>query len=457
MVAELRSELPVSAAEAFAWHARPGAFERLVPPWEHVALVAPHPGLAEGARMEFDVRVGLVPVRWVARHEQVTAPAGFVDVQERGPFARWRHTHRFEDLGPGRCALIDRIDADLPGGPLGELGDPFLRRRLRRTLRYRHAVTAGDLALHAAAADRPRLRVALSGASGLIGTTLRAMLTTGGHTVIPMVRRSAGPGEIAWDPRSGRLDPADLADIDAVVHLAAESIADGRWTEARRARIRESRVAGTGTIARALTAAPRRPRVLVSASAIGIYGDRGDEVLTEESVPSDAGFLPDVARGWEQATEPAEAAGVRVVRARFGVILSPAGGALAKMRLPFALGGGAPLGAGTQWMSWISIDDAAGAVMHLLQDTAAGPVNVVAPAPVTNRDFTTALGRALHRPTVLPAIPAPLLRFALGDLADEALLASTRVRPARLEATGYRFRHPALADALRHVLGSDRP
>jgi len=296
------------------------------------------------------------------------------------------------------------------------------------------------------------LHVAVTGASGLIGSALTRRLMADGHRVSPLVRRPAGPGEISWDPASGRLESKDLEGLDAVVHLAGESVGV-RWTASRKARIRESRVRGTRLLTEALARTSRHPAVLVSASAIGIYGDRGDEILTESSAPA-AGddFLASVTRDWENAADSARAAGIRVVHPRFGVVLSPAGGALAKMLWPFRLGLGGRIGSGAQWMSWISIDDVAGALLHLIRTASlSGPVNLTAPAPVRNRDFTRALGRVLSRPAVLP-VPAAALRLVLGEMADAALLASARVRPDRLIGSGYQFVHPDLDTALRQML-----
>ena len=299
------------------------------------------------------------------------------------------------------------------------------------------------------------LHVAVTGASGLIGSALTRRLTADGHRVSPVVRRQAGPGEINWDPAGGRLEPKDLEGLDAVVHLAGENVGV-RWTASRKARIRESRVRGTRLLAEALTRTSRRPAVLVSASAIGIYGNRGDEVLTESSAPATGDdFLASVSRDWENAAGPARAAGIRVVHPRFGVVLSPAGGALKKMLWPFRLGLGGRIGSGTQWMSWISIDDVAGALLHLIRTASlSGPVNLTAPAPVRNRDFTRALGRVLSRPALLP-VPAPALRLVLGEMADATLLASARVRPDRLLGSGYQFVHPDLDTALRQMLRPD--
>ncbi len=450
MIVERRTEIPTTTAALFDWHSRPGAFERLTPPWERVRLTSPHPGITPGSRVTLDIAVGPVHQRWVARHESVDPGRGFVDVQEEGPFVRWRHTHRFEALDSGRAALTDRIECELPGGPLAELGEPMVRRKLRRMLAYRHAVTAADLALHARTAGLPRLTVAITGASGLVGRTVMAMLTTGGHRVIPLVRRPASPGEIRWDPARGELDPSALAGIDAVIHLAGESIAASRWTDARRVRILSSRVDGTTTIARAMAAASPHPRVLLSASAVGYYGDRGDAELDETAGPG-TGFLAEVTRAWEEAAGPARDAGIRTVFPRLGVVLSPAGGALAKLLPIFRLGLGGPVGTGRQYMSWISVDDCAAALVMLLTANVEGPVNLTAGAD-TNRDFAATLGSVLHRPAVL-SVPAQALHCIFGQMADETLLAGARCLPRRLLGLGYEFRHPDLATALRHVVG----
>jgi uncharacterized protein (TIGR01777 family) len=297
--------------------------------------------------------------------------------------------------------------------------------------------------------------IAVSGASGLIGTSLVQELTRRGHRVKPMVRRPARPGEISWDPARGRLNPADLEGVDQVVHLAGENVG-ARWTRARKARIRDSRVHGTRLLSETIARLKPPPAVLVSASAVGIYGNRGSEPLSEASPTGDpSDFLVSVAREWEAAAEPASAAGVRVVHPRFGVVLSPEGGALKKMLPPFRLGLGGRIGLGARWLSWISIDDAVGVILHALStDTLRGAVNATAPVPLTNRDFTRTLGRVLGRPTPF-ILPPAALRLALGEMADSTLLTSARVLPSRLLESGYRFRHPDLESALRHVLGKE--
>ncbi len=295
--------------------------------------------------------------------------------------------------------------------------------------------------------------VALTGASGLIGSALRAALAQAGHPVLSLVRRTpGGPDEAEWSPERGVIQPQRLEGIAALVHLAGENIAAGRWSRRRMDAIRRSRIDATLALVDSLSPLRTSPTAFLCASAVGIYGDRGADWLTEQSEPG-RGFLPDVCQAWEAAARTArEKLGARVVHLRFGVVLAATGGMLARLLLPFRLGLGGPVGSGRQYLSWISLADVVGAVQHTLRDERiAGPVNVVSPTPVTNREFARTLGRILHRPAVL-RVPATLLRLVLGRLADEALLASSRVRPAVLLDTGYAFRHPQLEGALRALL-----
>jgi uncharacterized protein (TIGR01777 family) len=296
------------------------------------------------------------------------------------------------------------------------------------------------------------MRIAITGSTGLVGSTLVPLLATGGHSVTRLVRREAKAGEVTWNPKAETFDASPLNGGDAVVHLAGENIAASRWNARVKERLRNSRVAATRLLCEGLAKMATPPKVLVCASAIGYYGDRGDEKLDEDSKPGSS-FLADLVRDWEAATKPAAEAGIRVVNLRFGVILSPKDGALSKMLLPFKLGGGGRVGSGKQYWSWISIDDAAGAVHHaIMNEGLSGPVNAVAPTPVTNLEFTKTLGRVLRRPTILP-MPAFAARLALGEMADELLLASSRVDAKRLVQSGYDFRQPTLEAALRHLLG----
>jgi uncharacterized protein (TIGR01777 family) len=299
------------------------------------------------------------------------------------------------------------------------------------------------------------MKVVVSGSSGLVGSALVPRLTESGHQVVRLVRSepAADGSEVRWDLEAREIHKAGLEGVDAAVHLAGESIAAGRWTAAKKARILNSRARGTSLLAETLAGLKPRPKVLVSASGVHYYGERGDEALTENSGSGSAFFLSNVCRQWESATEPAAGAGIRVVNLRFGVILSADGGALPSLLTPFRLGIGGKLGFGRQFMPWITVDDAVGAIMHALtMDTLGGPVNAVAPQAVTNHEFTKTLGRVLGRPTLLP-MPAFAARLAFGQMADELLLASLRVEPEKLLASGYRFRFPELEGALRHLLG----
>jgi uncharacterized protein len=299
------------------------------------------------------------------------------------------------------------------------------------------------------------MRILVTGSSGLIGSALVPFLTAGGHRVIRLIRSQSQTPTLGeswgWDPERGTILSAGREDPDAVVHLAGENIARARWTPRQKALIRDSRVKGTRVLSDLMGRRSPPPKVFVCASAIGHYGDRGEEILTEESAPG-SGFLPDVCREWEAACQPAADKGIRVVNLRIGVVLSPAGGALAKMLTPFKLGAGGVIGSGSQYMSWIALDDVVSAIHHALtQNSLRGPVNGVAPNAATNRDFTRTLGRVLSRPTLLP-MPAFAARLAFGEMADALLLASARVVPARLLKSGFAFRYPDLEGALQHLL-----
>ncbi len=295
--------------------------------------------------------------------------------------------------------------------------------------------------------------VAISGASGLIGTALAASLRADGHRVLQLRRRGVTAGDtIGWDPDAGRIDAPALEGIDAVVHLAGEGIGERRWTSEQKQRIRDSRVRGTAVLAGAIASRERKPRVFVSASAVGYYGNRGDEILTEDSPPGDD-FLAQVCVAWEAEAQPAADAGVRTVNTRTGIVLDTHGGALKNMLLPFKLGLGGKQGSGRQWMSWIALADEVGAIRHVIDhDDVRGPVNLVAPNPVTNAEFAATLGRALHRPTILPTPLLPLKARYGAELVRSLLLGSQRAEPARLLASGYEFTCPSLAGALQEIL-----
>lgn len=435
--------------EVWAWHTRPGAMRRLVPPWQPMQIVKETESLANG-RAILGLPGGL---RWIAQHDPAgyDPPHQFVDVLSSDGLMTlpprvigwWRHTHRFSDAGDGRTRMHDEVDTTVPGAAL------------RSTFAYRHRQVAEDLAAHrdAAQAGTGPLVIAMTGASGLVGTALAAFLSTGGHRVIRLVRRDpANADERRWDPEN---PAADLFDgVDAVVHLAGESIA-GRFTEAHRRAIRDSRIEPTRRLA-ALAAASAGVRAFVSASAVGFYGyDRGDEILDENSSRGD-GFLADVVADWEDAAAPAAGGGARVVTVRTGIVQAADGGTLKLLRPLFAAGLGGRLGSGKQWLSWIGIDDLLDVYYRALYDgRLSGPVNAVAPNPVRNSEYTAALAATLHRPALLP-VPSLGPRVLLGRQgARELAEANQRVVPAALEALGHRFRQPIVTDALGHQLGRD--
>jgi uncharacterized protein (TIGR01777 family) len=448
-VFEATTEVPAPAEEAFRWHARPGAFVRLSPPWHRIEVKEARGGIENGARLV--MRLGSPPlsIEWVAVHRGFEEGRRFVDEQESGPFASWVHEHRFEDATKGRSVVVDRIDYTIPFGTLGELAaDAIVRRRLERLFRFRGAITASDLSRHAPYFGRAPLRVAITGASGLIGRQLAAFLTAGGHEVLRFARgRTAQASEIAWNPASGRIDHEALEGLDAVVHLAGENIAGGRWTGQRKAEILDSRVKATKLLAEALSVLRNPPGVFLSASAVGYYGDRGEQRV-DEAAAAGSGFLAEVASAWEGATAPAEDAGIRTVNMRFGVVLTARGGALAKMLLPFKLGAGGPIGDGHQGFSWIALDDLIYAIDHLVRhDDLEGPVNVVAPDPLPQREFAHALGRALHRPAFMP-LPAWAVSALFGQMGEELLLRGQFVEPKKLRRSGFTWSLARLEDAL---------
>jgi uncharacterized protein (TIGR01777 family) len=411
-------------------------------------------GITPGDWKRLRVAAGPIGVSWTLVHGAADDGTGFVDEQLDGPFQSWRHEHRFLSDGPQRSVLEDRITYQLPLGAVSQLvaGRQF-ERRLDDLFRFRHRRTQADLARHAATHLARPQRIAISGASGLVGSQLVPFLQSGGHEVARLVRRRPNTAdEIAWDPATGQIDAASLEGMDAVIHLAGVSIAGGRWTAARKAAILSSRQQGTSLLAETLARLQSPPRVLISASGIGYYGDAGSAPLTEES-PRGDGFLAAVCQAWEEATAPAAASGIRVVLPRFGVVLAGSGGLLTRLAPPFRFGLGGPLGSGEQFMSWIDLDDALGVLLQAIaDDRLTGPVNAVAPQAVSNRIFAETLGRVLHRPAVLRA-PALALRLVAGELADELILASQLARPTRLEDVGFSFAFPTLEDALRHELG----
>ncbi len=443
--------------EVFNWHARPGALERMSPPWDPLEIVSKDATIEKGARVVMKLKATPLPVKitWTAEHVLYQPHTIFRDIQVQGPFAKWTHTHRFQPLDETTCTLEDSIEYTLPAYPFGQLfAGKLVAGKLKQIFRYRHETLAADLALHVARLEKKPLTILISGASGVIGSTLVPFLTTGGHRVLKLVRRQPEPGkdEIFWDPARGIIDRGSLPPVDAVIHLAGENIGQGKWTADKKRKIIESRNRSTTLLAHAVGTCDHPPAVFISASAIGYYGNRPDDRMTEECLPGDD-FISDVCAQWEESASPAADYGIRTVFLRIGVALSPMGGALERLLPAFRLGLGGKIGHGGQCLSWIGIDDVVGAIYHAVNcPDIEGPVNVVAPNPVTNIAFTRTLGQVLKRPTPF-FIPEKMIRFAFGQMGEEILLSSTRVTPGYLERTGYRFRHPDLESTLRHLLG----
>ncbi len=441
-------------AQLFDWHGRQGAFHRLNPSFDPVRVLdRSGPGLGVGTTMELETRVGPIPVRWTAEHVACDPPHGFTDVQRGGPFTAWTHHHRFlaPDSGEG-AVLEDEIEW---AAPLGAIGAAVggVQGRLERAFEFRHRRTLDDLRRLAPHWERPRMKVAISGASGLVGQALTHFLDAGGHAVVPMVRRRQQAG-VYWNTAEQQVDTDALEGVDAVVLLAGESIAAAPWTDDNKARILDSRVRGVDLISRALARLGRAPSVLVSGSAVGVYGDSGDMVVDEGASVSDGTFLGRVGTQWEAAAQPAVDAGIRTVWMRTGIVLSAAGGYLGPMVPLFNAGGGGPQGPGTQAVPWIHLDDLVGLIYEALHDGRyVGPINGTAPTPLPQAEFARTLARVLRRPALVPT-PAFALRMALGShKAEELVLQGQHAVPAKALELGYRFTHPDLESALRFELG----
>ena len=419
-------------------------------------IIAEPSEIVDGTRAVIAMKAGPFWTRWVAEHQDCQPGAGFSDVQVKGPFARWKHVHRFSKAKGGASQLSDEIDYRLPFGFLGSLiGGWLVKKKLERTFNYRHAVTKSDLERVASepGGNGVPMQILVTGATGMVGAALEAFLRMRGHRVRRVTRNPSRRDDVRWDPNAGVLDLSEDDPIDAVVHLAGENIAGGRWSDERKRRILESRRKGTRLLCETLAKRSQRPGVLVSASGANYYA-AGTDRPQDESAPRGTGFLSGVCEVWEGETGIAERAGIRVVKLRLGVVLSPAGGALAKMLPAFKLGVGGRLGTGKQRMPWIALDDVIDIVHRALRDERyTGAINAVAPEVLANASFTSALAGVLHRPAIFPA-PAFALKAALGrEMAEETLLADLALEPAKLRDLGYPFRYPKIEGALAYLMG----
>lgn len=462
--------LPAKAEVAYAWHEHASAFNRLSPAWDRTEMLSTE-GIREGGRAVIALPAPWGRLLWTAEHFDVRRGQEFSDRQLSGPFRSWHHRHSFSALSELACELHDDLEYELPLSPLSDIvAGWFVRRQLFRMFAYRQRILCNDLSFWQswsamqkdasvkAVGNHRSMRILLTGSGGLIGRELAAFLSMGGHQVIGLSRQERDPQtNVQWDlTDSIPMNAAALMDgrpLDAVIHLAGEGIADKRWSAAQKQRLVNSRVQATENLISGLAAMNLSPRVFISASGIGFYGNAGNAALNELS-PRGEGFLAELAESWETAAQKAASVlSARCVQLRMGAVLTSRGGALQKMLLPFQLGLGGRLGNGRQWMSWVALEDVLYAVAFTLQnEKISGPVNLVSPELVTNAEFSKILGRVLQRPAVLPA-PEFALRLVLGEMAEDLLLASQRAMPQVLLDAGYEFRFARLEDALRHTLG----
>ncbi|MCG8552181.1 MAG: TIGR01777 family oxidoreductase [Desulfobacterales bacterium] len=453
---KIKINAPVPAL--FAWHERDGAISRLTPPWAPLSLVARKgKGIDKGVEVTFKIKIFGIPMKWQARHIDYKENAMFRDCQIKGPFAFWEHSHLFHERSTDLSVMEDQVRFQLPFGIFSLPFYGYAKRELKRMFFYRHQVLKYDMENRVGKIQKQRILI--SGGSGAIGKALVSFLKTCGHEVIclvrnPLLRDQDNRSEDVhfWDPYSNILDMDAIGPVDAVINLNGVDISKGKWNFSQRARILNSRVICTRVLVEKMKKMSHPPSTFISASAIGFYGEGGSNRLTEESKDKDC-FISRVCRQWEEASLGAAKAGIRTVQLRIGVVLTPAGGALERMLLPFSMGLGTRLADGKQYMSWIGMEDVLGGMLHILgNEEICGPVNLTAPEPVTNAEFTQTLARILGRraPFVLPKAVVLAL---WGEMGKETLLASARVIPEKLMTSGYRFVHPELEMALGHALG----
>lgn len=455
-----QTHIPISQQELYDWHASGGAFSRLAPPWEEIEIVewkggiqsqdkkswAQFGDISKGAQVILRTKVGPIWQTMHAEHVAHVQPEMFCDEMRKGPFAHWAHTHRFVCVDEKHAILDDEIEYRLPFSPISDwVAGGFVRRKLEKMFRFRHRRTLHDLEQKMKYDTTPK-KIAITGARGLVGSELCAFLRGMGHTVFTVSREKGDEEQkiLSFD------NPLSWEGLDVVVHLAGEPIAD-RWTVEKKQRIKNSRSEMTHRLAVLLSKLDHPPELLISASAIGLYGDREDEEITEDSAVG-TGFLSEVCQQWEHAVRPAKEKGIRCVHPRIGMVLTPKGGALKKMLLPFRMGAGGPVGSGKQWMSWISMDDLID-LFYFIMNTPQiqGPINATAPNPVRNRDFGSALGHALSRPACIP-LPSFVVRFVFGEMGQALLLEGARVLPKKAQDGGFSFSHSTLESCFKDML-----
>jgi uncharacterized protein (TIGR01777 family) len=441
--------IPFPASQVIDWYRRPAALLQLLPPWRSSrVLFCKERSGQNGARLGIELSFAGVKSKWILEKTESNKEGEFVVQQAKGPFVNYRHVSRFQTLTAQNCKIEEEIAYRLP------LGFPFfhLQREKERELKWRHRKIQDELAFLSRYPIQ-RQKILLSGSSGLLGSSLKAFLKAAGHEVIPLVRFPSKSDEktVVWDPEREQFCKADFEGFDGVIHLAGENIAAGRWTAGKKKRLFLSRCRDTWLLSQILVRLDTPPSTLICASAIGYYGNRSAERLSEGSLRGN-GFLADLCAKWEAASQVAEQKGIRVLHARLGVVLSRQGGMLPKILVPYRFGLGGKLGSGRQVMSWVEIDDVVRACYHLLMTRSLrGPINVVAPQPIQQQEFAHELGKRMRRPCLL-SVPKVLLHYLLGEIADELILADQYVEPRKLLETGYEFRYPVLSQALEDLI-----
>lgn len=450
------SIIPAPAADVFAYHERPSALQRLSPPWEPVQIINKSGGIREGDTVSIRMSLGPVKSTWEAKHIEYQENRQFVDIQVKGPFQYWKHTHSFRSISPLETNLKDTVQFKLPFGRVGDaLAYGKVRRKLNQLFTYRHTTTRNDMNDWMALKAYPASRVAITGGNGLIGSELAVYLQSLGHEVVILSRSGKskvfGVTAVRWDPADKFIDADALSDVDCWIHLAGENLAKGRWTSKRIKMLKDSRVQSTRFLVEFLLGLRKPPSVFIAASGVGYYPSC--QAVVPEDSEKGKGVLADICSAWEDASSSLIGSPIRRVVMRTGIVLSKKGGALPKLLPVFKSGFGGRVGSGDQFWSWIALDDLIRVYNFALKDPQyEGVVNAVSPTACTNREFTKSLGRVLGRPTVLP-VPAGGLKILLGQMADDALLASQNVKPVALKSYGFRFYFPDLNLALEHCLG----
>jgi uncharacterized protein (TIGR01777 family) len=450
-----KTEFNCSKEELFNWHERDFALERLSPPFDPVEVIKKEgKGIDIGAKVALKMHIGIFPYTWKAKHTEYIQNEMFADIQTKGPFSFWKHTHIITPSDDDKAYLEDRIEYSLP---FGFILNKLLKKKIESTLdvifRYRHKILENDLLLHKESANSKK-SILIAGASGQVGSALIPFLSTGGHKVIRLVRtnKNLSENQLFWDPQKGVLDLSKAGKIDVVINLSGENIGEGRWTETKKKKIIDSRTLTTKLLVDEILKMEVPPEVMISASAIGFYGNTGETIVTEENEKG-TDFISEVCELWEDAAKPVKKGGTRLVTARIGVVCSPLGGALEKLLTPAKIGFGGKLGNGKQHMSWISMDDILGTFnFFMTEKRCEGPFNLCTNESISNLNMVKLIGKVLKRPSFF-TVPSFIIKILFGQMGDEIVLSNMRVKPEKLQNMGYQFIWEDFEAYLKFVLG----